>query len=58
MVHLLARYRNIDLEVPLDEEEVEETLADAGIDPEAALKRLMVKVNEATAPRCGRGRRR
>lgn len=44
---LLARYQNIDLEVPLDEEEVEETLADAGIDSEAALKRLMAKVNEA-----------
>ena len=48
---LLARYRNIDLEVPLDDEEVEEILADAGIDPEAALRRLMVKVNEALVAR-------
>lgn len=44
---LEQRFEELDAAIPVDEEEAGEILANAGLDPEAALSRLMGRVDQA-----------
>ena len=46
---LLDRFDRLDEQVPVDDQEADQIIADLGIDVDASLHRLMVRVNEAEA---------